>query len=309
MSIDSFSDVANFTIANCSKCYEILNSVEFTTLLVFFIGIILVLWNIVGNFTVILVIAKTKAFHTYCNFLLLNLSVSDLLVGLSSMSIVTVAIAQKDSENEELVEVLLSYVKVPLFAGFVVSSYTITLISFQRYKGITKPFKARTQEKGLKLMITILFMWTMAIFVQIKEIKSFFKDDNKGNVEIVRNVFIFTFCYIFPASILVYTYLRTVYLLWWKTMDHDTNQTLLKSRRRITKLLGMVLLVFNLTNIPLLGTHLACAVLHSKADEKSLLYRFLYLLYVSGSSINPVLYWFHSRQFRNAAKRIMQCKH
>ena len=105
-----------------------------------------------------------------------------------------------------------------------------------------------------------------------------------------------------------YLYIKTVCHLWSQKKNFATNthQSLIKSRERITKLLGMVIVAFTFTSLPFYATFIAYSFLGNNVGEPIL--QVLLNLFFSGSCINPLLYWFHNRKFREVAKRMLRCK-
>ena len=108
-----------------------------------------------------------------------------------------------------------------------------------------------------------------------------------------------------PMSILCYSYIRTVCLLWSqkKNVASNTHRSLIKS-----KLLGKVIVVFTFTSLPYPGTVVVSYFLGKEEEIDKLLWEVLGNLLICGSFINPSLYWFHNRKFRQVTKRIFRCK-
>ena len=84
----------------------------------------------------IVVITKTMLFHSYCNFLLLNLAVSDLMVGIGWLSGAVLSLLLKEHPN------LSQHISVTILSVELLSSlYTVVVVSWERYRGITKPIQ------------------------------------------------------------------------------------------------------------------------------------------------------------------------
>lgn len=59
---------------------------------IYFLTGVVVIWFCVGNILVIVIVAATKAFHSVTSVLIINLAVSDLLVGAGVMPFVALSI-------------------------------------------------------------------------------------------------------------------------------------------------------------------------------------------------------------------------
>ena len=118
------------------------------------------------------------------------------------------------------------------------------------------------------------------------------------------SIWLMLLCFL-PMSILCYSYIRTVCLLWSqkKNVASNTHRSLIKS-----KLLGMVIVVFTFTSLPYPGTVVVSYFLGKEEEIDKLLWEVLGNLLICGSFINPSLYWFHNRKFRQVTKRIFRCK-
>ena len=290
-----------------------------------FVIVFLVLF---GNILVIVVISKTMIFHSYCNFLLLNLCVSDLVVGIGWLSPTVLSLLLK--ENQKLRENISMKI---LSLGLLSSLCTVVVISWERYRGITKPIQVRTEQKTLRLKLVLSLIWFCAVVGSLanswsyqmfsttnKTLNESVKDWNQHSINNDKNKttgwkkihtsFLLTLLCFLPMSILCYSYIRTVCLLWSqkKNVASNRHQSLIKSRERITKLLGIVIVAFTFTSLPYSGTIVVFSFLGKEEETYKPLWEILGNLLVCGSFINPLLYWFHNRKFRQVAKRISRCK-
>ena len=297
--------------------------------------LVIVFFILFGNILVITTITKTKLFHSYNNFLLLNLSISDLMVGLGLVSETIYSLLAKEKQKLTIGALI---IRIIIQTGIVSSLYTVLIISWERYRGITKPIRVRTEQKGLKLKLVLFFLWFLAVVGRLTDVvTSLLNSNNKNASNCVdgwnstclvadaidhkkvcglnnfgkfkyTSVLFIVISYALPMSIMCYSYIRTVCLLWSQKKNFATNthQSLIKSRERITKLLGMVIVAFTFTSLPFYATFIAYSFLGNNVGEPIL--QVLLNLLFSGSCINPLLYWFHNRKFREVAKRMLRCK-
>ena len=119
----------------------------------------------------------------------------------------------------------------------------------------------------------------------------------------------FTFNYLVPSCVLIYTYIRIVWILKQRKLQikssHGQQITLL-AQRRASRLLGAVIVAHNVCFLPyatltfIASQPFICNVI----TEEYSYYAFKYLLLLS-PSLNPVIYFAHSKMFRDACKGIL----
>ena len=117
-------------------------------------------------------------------------------------------------------------------------------------------------------------------------------------------------CYIIPMAIILRTSFAIIKHLWCESSCRgfapdqlETNRALLKSRKRITRIVLSVILAFNIFWLPwaiLEGSFLIGAI--HRIDEKTFVV--VFTLVLSSASVNPILYSLQSPQFRRAVKKM-----
>ena len=101
---------------------------------------------------------------------------------------------------------------------------------------------------------------------------------------------LFVFGYILPSAGIIFCYSRVIYYVWFSAdASRATNAGLLKSRRKLTKLLILITVIFIMT----------WTLEYSKHEQDTLKFElFSMLLGLVGSTANPMIYSFRCPKFR-----------
>ena len=198
-----------------------------------------------------------------------------------------------------------------------ISIYTMAVLAFDRYLSIVKPVIRRgTLTKG-KLKIILPAIWILSLvffgssmyFIEIYD----FKNDKlicwetlpQDELPISYRITLFAAMYFIPMCITMYFFGKIFIHLWIRNPRESraTSQVLLKSRQHLTKILGSVILLFNICWLPWFVVELLLS-LDSRLGRHEVLQSALALLAVAHSSMNPFIYSFQSQNFRQHIRRI-----
>ena len=202
-----------------------------------------------------------------------------------------------------------------------ISIYTMAVLAFDRYLSIVKPVIRRSKLTKGKLKIVLPVIWVTSLtflgpclyFIEIYD----FKDDNlicwealpQNELPMFYRISIFAFMYFIPMCITIYFFGKTFIHLWARKQNRlspATSQVLLKSRQHLTRILGSVVLLFNICWFPWFTVELLSSFDWLTPSES--LQSGLALLAVAHSSVNPSIYSFQSRNLRRHTRRIMKRK-
>lgn len=273
--------------------------------------------NYIGNILVMLVIVTDKKFHSAMNGLFVNMAFSDFLSGVFSLFWYLVNKVTPEWRSEFVCRVVAAN-SFTVLSGFV-SIFTLTAITLERYNAVVKPLEARMS--WLRFKLVLLLIWAMAVlfsspyFIFIDYIGS---DDNTGLCMYVlvpgwrrqlltTSVFVFT--YICPNAVICVVYLKIVKHLWFTKENismKGSRQALLRSRKKITKLLGSILIVFNFCMFPnfVVDFMLSFGVIgygHTFAH-------IVFLVQLVSTCVNPFIFFIQSNQFRHRLMNLLCCK-
>ena len=280
------------------------------SLYICFLSVVL---NLLGNPLIILVTYKTPGMHNFTHYLFVNLAASDVAMGLSS--IVSFAIREtlkEGSSNFPLDWVCKLVHTCPIPAvSMVVSSLTLTVITFERFYHISQPFKARVAQRNTKVIVGLI--WGIAVTILIPVIVYTKFDSRRHTCDIAVPhlavyVIIITFiAFVLPLGLMLYCYYKTVVVLWFSDTDRrlshiPTNRTALqKHRKNVTKFLGVVIASFLVCSVPVA----VVLVARRYMTVPNALFFSTILLAMFSSSVNPVIFMVQNGQFRNGLRHLV----
>ena len=272
-----------------------------------------VLLNLLGNPLIILVTYKTPGMHNFTHYLFMNLAVSDVLLGLSS--IVSFAIRETLKEGSETLPLnwickLVHTCPVPA-VSMIVSSFTLTIITWERFYHISQPFKARVAQRNTKLVVGLIWAVALVVLVPVIVYTKFVEEKHSCEIAVPHlavYVIIVTFiAFIGPLGLMLYCYYKTVIILWFSKTDQrlssiPANRTALQRHRKtVTKFLGVVIISFIVCSVPVAVILVARRYL----TVSNTLFFSTVLLGMFSSSVNPVIFMAQNRQFRNGLKNLV----
>ncbi|XP_031627019.1 cholecystokinin receptor type A-like [Contarinia nasturtii] len=198
--------------------------------------ITILLLAIIGNALVILTLIQNRRMRTITNVFLLNLAISDILLGVLCMPITLIGTLLRDFVFGEVMCKLLPYLQASSVA---VSAWTLVAIALERYFAICEPLRSRqwqTLKHAYKLIALIwcgsfLFMLPIAVFSQlIPTTHGHHKcreqwPDSAMNYERAFNLFLDVILLIFPLIMLSTSYFCITKTLWQgMTMERTTKR-------------------------------------------------------------------------------------
>ncbi|XP_048880711.1 thyrotropin-releasing hormone receptor-like [Brienomyrus brachyistius] len=317
------------------------NSTEFKVVSVLLVAIICAV-GIIGNIMVILVVLTTKHMRTPTNCYLVSLAVADLMV-LTTAGLPNITDSLYGHWVYGYVGCLcITYFQ---YLGINASSCSITAFTIERYIAICHPMKAQflctlSRAKRITVVVWALTSLYCVMWFYLADTK----EDFNGNFTIVkceykitRNLYLpiyfadYAVFYVFPlilATILYGLIARILFLnplpsdpkenvKKWNRESSKRNKITLKnsncsgnttaaSRRQVTKMLAVVVVVFALLWMPYRTLVVVNSLLkHAYLDTWFLLFcrSCIYL----NSAINPVIYNAMSQKFRSAFRRLCGC--
>ena len=136
---------------------------------------------------------------------------------------------------------------------------------------------------------------------------AFLKDDH--GFKVVAFVDLIA-AYIIPMGIILRTSLAIIRHLWChcsQRQSKETSQMLLKSRKRITRIVFSVIIAFNVFWLPwaILQGSLLIGAIQEISDNTFVV---MFILVLASASVNPILYSLQNRLFRNGVKRMFRCE-
>ncbi|OCT68535.1 hypothetical protein XELAEV_18039836mg, partial [Xenopus laevis] len=113
------------------------------------------------NLLVIIIIAATKHFHTVTSIFLINLAVSDFLMGIGVMPLVATSVIYNGWINHQHLCLYMGYAFVVYCTSSVL---TLAAIAVDRYRAIIDCFKYNSQTSMKRAVSTVTWIWVQAAF-------------------------------------------------------------------------------------------------------------------------------------------------
>ncbi|XP_020605004.1 pyroglutamylated RFamide peptide receptor-like [Orbicella faveolata] len=282
---------------------------------------ILAVLNIVGNCLVCLVVIKHQDMRTSVNYLLMNLAVADMLVGLffTPQYIFMHMFTHPGGVTGTVLCRLLTGSNVA-WVGGATSVFTLVVIAIERYSAVMDPFGNRGRLTTRRLKVIIPCSWLFGLVINFPGflVKNF---DAKAAFCIRRypeewmaktyTLIWFLLLAFFPVVIMAALYSRVVHTLWFHRPQHHAfdsrQQGVLKVRRRVTLMVVTVSAIFALCWMSGAVTYLV-AFFSPVYGAGDVAYVTESTVVMFNSAVNPIVYALINQQFSKKIKYMMCCR-
>ncbi|XP_043937592.1 thyrotropin-releasing hormone receptor-like [Protopterus annectens] len=334
-----FENPTNISLAGSDL---VLSLIEYKTISVFLVLLICGI-GIIGNIMVVLVVFKTKDMRTPTNCYLVSLAVADLMV-LVAAGLPNVSESLTGTWIYGHAGCLgITYFQ---YLGINVSSCSITAFTVERYIAICHPMRAQTvcTVSRAKRIITIVWiatsiycmLWFFLVDINVSE-----DQQVMCGYKVSRNLYlpiylldfaIFFVTPLFVATVLYGLIARVLFLgpipqrvdtateRWreksvkekngtdtdGKTPNRPRTKGAISSRKQVTKMLAVVVILFALLWMP----YRTLVLVNSFMDvpyQNAWFILFCRLCIYTNSAINPIIYNLMSQKFRCAFKKLCKC--
>ncbi|CAH1173940.1 unnamed protein product [Phaedon cochleariae] len=215
-------------------------------------------------------------------------------------------------------EMLCKMVPTLRYASVGVSLLSIGSISINRYILIAWPHLYQTIYTKTKVCIYIGFIWAFSYGLQIPTLLGkwgvFGMDEKLGTCSITTDKYghssktaLFVIGYAAPCIVIVLCYAK----IYWvvrrshkKLEQHSTGNKFKKSEMKITKMVLVIFICFNVCYLPI-----TIVKVFDQDIEHAPLHVLSYLLIYLSSCVNPVVYVTMNKQYRRAYLDTLKCKY
>ncbi|XP_051543376.1 neuropeptide FF receptor 2-like [Myxocyprinus asiaticus] len=289
----------------------------------------------VGNGVVCFIVLRSKNMRTVTNLFILNLAISDLLVGIFCMPTTLLDNIITGWPFGSMVCKMSGMVQ-----GISVSAsvFTLVAIAVDRFRCIVYPFKQKLTISTATLIIVII--WVLAVSIMCpsgvmlqvtkeQTIRVFLGDGNRTSPfywcrenwpnQEMRKIYttvLFANIYLAPLSLIVIMYARIGITLFKTAMPTgakpgpDTRHSVSKKKQRVIKMLIIVALLFILSWLPLWTLMMLTDYVRLTENQYRLIniyiYPFAHWLAFFNSSVNPIIYGFFNENFRRGFQAIFK---
>ncbi|TRY68475.1 hypothetical protein TCAL_12840 [Tigriopus californicus] len=314
-----------------------------TTVLVPLVFGIIVVVGIIGNALVMIVVATNQQMRNTTNVLILNLAMADLL-----FIVLCVPFTATDYVLNHWPFGLTwcQAVQYLIYVTSYVSIYTLILMSFDRFLAVVFPVASLPYRTVRNSALALVILWTLIGITSIPIWFTHHLQDKRpapanrtgtGNISVITlsdglkgeqwcrfedgkysssgfHVAFFISGYAIPLTLIILMYLKMLSRL-WHPVGHQISQDSLRNKRRVTKLVLVVIVVFAVCWAPIQFVLLmkALKVYQTKGPEdfpRIIFQIFAHILAYVNSCVNPILYAFLSDNFRRAFHQFLpDCCH
>lgn len=334
--LDYFNGSSNGTFGNGSDEYDYdwslddllyRHSFGVGTILCLSYGLVFIL-GLIGNCFVIAVVFRTPRMRTVTNFFIANLAVADVLVIVFCLP-----------------ATLISNIYYPWMLGWVMCKFvayvqgvsvsasvnSLVAVSLDRFLAIWFPLRLQITTPRARAIIVLI--WIMAVcsavpYLVYFETKVVYEDlpelrvcvEDWPNRQAERLYFLIAhllFCYLLPLSLIILFYV----LIWFKvanrnipgdTRDAAIHEMQQRSKVKVIKMLVVVVIIFSLSWLPLYTIFARIKLGDELGEDEGAVLAIIapisQWLGSSNSCINPILYAFFNKKYRNGFLAIMKSR-
>ena len=276
---------------------------------------VLVAAALVGNVLICLAILKNKVLQTPVNYLLMNLAIADLMIVIS-FTPRHILEGLYHHPRGLVGEILCKTITSDTFTwvGCVASAISLVVMAYERFAAITaQPGRPATFNRR-KLKIVVAFCWTAAIIFNVPLFCARRLNSERGFCEshwpsvefaLGNNFAWLILIGIVPFGLMAFFCGKVVLYLRREVVPRQhLSVPVMKSRKKVTKMLMTVTAIYGICWIP----NLILYVVWYLALEAEFMYTinkvFLVLILVN-SCVNPIVYALQSRLFRKHMVNIL----
>ncbi|XP_026075943.1 neuropeptide FF receptor 1 like 1 [Carassius auratus] len=317
-------NAVNFSLANCTLLPYYIHSAGMAVSYILSYLLVLLLC-VVGNGLVCLVVIRNRNMRSVTNLFILNLAISDLLVGIFCVPTTLI-----DSLISGWPFSQITCTMSNLIQGMSVSAsvFTLVAIAVDRFMGIVYPFHHRL--RPFTAFFAIIFIWLLAFAIifpsaatltviqlddmymvqdnQIYPLFVCFEDWARADMRRVYTLVIFFQVYLAPLGII-----SIMYGCIAAKLSNNLRENRVRSRRRmkVIKMLIMVAILFMVSWLPLWTLMLLAD--YQDLDRQQIDFLSSYLFPVAhwlaffNSGVNPIIYGFFNQNFRRGFQAAVAC--
>ncbi|ROI83780.1 Neuropeptide FF receptor 1 [Anabarilius grahami] len=288
----------------------------------------------VGNILVCFIVLKNRQMRTVTNIFILNLAISDLLVGILCLPITLV---------DNLITGWPFDVVICKMSGLVqgasvsASVFTLVAIAVERFRCIVYPFQRKLTQR--QAIITIAFIWALAIAIMCpsavtltvsRDVLHFMVDRDNVTYPLytcweawpdrsMRKIYttvLFSHIYLAPVTLIVIMYTRIAVKLVKSPASirdahaEDESRRVFRRKLRVVNMLLMVALLFTVSWLPLWILMMLTDYGNLSNAQLDLvavyIFPFAHWLAFFNSSVNPIVYGYFNENFRRGFQAAFQ---
>ncbi|XP_061089967.1 neuropeptide Y receptor Y7 [Conger conger] len=282
---------------------------------------LIILLGLVGNSLVIYMIVCYRNMRTVTNYFIANLALADLMVDSLCLPFTLVYTLL---DEWKFGAVLCHLVPFAQALSVHVSILTLTVIALERHRCIVFHLGRRLSQRACFAIISVtwaagaVLAGPLAIFREYRYVEIPAIDLHiavcsekwpHASDGVIYSLSMLLLQYVLPLGVISYAYVR----IWVKLKNHVSpcsRSDSLHRRRKTTKMLALVVVVFVVCWLPFYAFQLASDLdLLVKLKEYKLLYTLFHIVAMCSTFANPLLYGWMNKNYRNGFLMFFRCKH
>jgi hypothetical protein len=283
------------------------------------------IFGVTGNVIILIIFTRNKDMRTLPNMYILNLAISDIIYLTVHFS---EACANVISDTWLKGAFLCRFLPFCQRLSVGLSSYSVAVLSIQRYRVTVKPFQVglSSQQTWCGTVTTICGVWIVAALFAVPSAVSQYLCEEifvLGTIPYYTRVVVFEFLVscVFPLCIIAFTYIMTArhFVERYCPQFDWTQNPLLKARKITAKIVVGLTVVFLVSYVPyhVFWTYIICTEEKYKIYERitdiilksNFKFQYTYLIsrgfLLINSCLNPVALFCTSSTFRKHLKRYL----
>ncbi|XP_006820096.1 galanin receptor type 1-like [Saccoglossus kowalevskii] len=282
--------------------------------------VILSILGVVGNLLVIAVFTSVKRLRTTTNYFIISLACADFISSLTILPLPIPSYIPSNLAGELYCRVI--YSTAFLWISFKASVFNLVAVTIERYFAIVMSTKHKKIFTKRNCHIFILIVWLCAATVESLAFYIFPYDYTlrsciiwwpNENYRLAVGVLLYLASFLIPVIILLIVYTRILVFLKQhakamlsRNENNSPAYSLLKAREKVVKMLFIVVITFTVCWAPNQTLFLAFNY-GAPLDHYATYYQFFIILAFCNSCLNPMIYSFKNKQFRDGLQ-IVFCK-
>ena len=278
---------------------------------------VLLTTDLVGNTLVILITVKNRSMKTPMNYLLLNLAVADIIVGIffaPRLLFISLFTHPTGTPGNFLCK-MVTGMNVTWVASLA-SAFTLVSVAVERFYAVVYPMSVRHKVTNRKLKFIVPACWILAT---LHTIPSFMSSSFDDLIKLCREVYPEYWQYvsywffwvlgagIIPVSVMTVLYTRVIHSLWCKDTNNAPRLAVINARKRITQKSITVSIIYAICIFPTHVLYFVSIFYPKTFSDNDLYFKTTYCLLALNSSVNPFVYTFQCTAFRGNLKKLVSC--
>ncbi|XP_041134454.1 galanin receptor 2b [Polyodon spathula] len=270
----------------------------------------------VGNSLVLAVLLRNGQMgHNTTNLFILNLSVADFFFIVFCVPFqATIYSLEGWVFGSFMCKAVHFFINLTMYA----SSFTLAAVSVDRYLAIRYPLRSRELRTPCNAVATMAVIWGLS-FIFAGPYLSYYDITDVDTVNVcipgweewrrkVLDTCTFICGYVIPVLIVSLSYTRTIKYLWTAVDPLDGMSESKKAKRKVTKMIIIVTVLFCLCWLPYHVVILCYLYGDFPFNQTTYVFRLLsHCMAYANSCLNPIVYALVSKHFRKGFKKVFRC--